>query len=322
MYLAMAERRAQAIAYMYESARLATRAGGTAALGRALLNLSDVLAPADPVASAEAARTAAGHLRRTGERKGLAFAVVNLACSLTDLGDWDAAEAELTQAMDSDGLMDIEYLACHRGWLVALRGDAGTSETMLAALRDLRASEDPQEKSLISIVAAFTAAARREPRDTLRHARDTLAHAGVLGISSQYLRWAWPLAARAADELDDIAAARELLALLDSYPPGHLAPMLRAERDLTRARLTAGDGQAVTASFTAAIVGLRELGTPYHLAHGLLDQARCLQRQGDSQAAELAIEEAREIGRRLRCEPLLDRAGTLTPKGPAFEPAT
>ena len=322
MYLAMAERRAQAIAYMHESARLATRAGGTAALGRALLNLSDALAPADPVASAEAARTAAGHLRRTGERKGLAFAVVNLACSLTDLGDWDAAEAELTQAMDSDGLMDIEYLACHRGWLVALRGDAGTSETMLAALRDLRASEDPQEKSLISIVAAFTAAARREPRDTLRHARDTLAHAGALGISSQYLRWAWPLAARAADELDDIAAARELLALLDSYPPGHLAPMLRAERDLTRARLTARDGQAVTASFTAAIVGLRELGTPYHLAHGLLDQARCLQRQGDSQAAELAIEEAREIGRRLRCEPLLDRAGTLTPKGPAFEPAT
>jgi hypothetical protein len=218
--------------------------------------------------------------------------------------------------------MDIEYLACHRGWLAALRGDAGSSETMLAALQDLRASEDPQEKSLISIVAAFTAAARREPRDTLRHARDTLAHAGALGISSQYLRWAWPLAARAADDLDDIAAARDLLALLDSYPPGHLAPMLRAERDLTRARLTARDGQAIGASFTAAVVGLRELSTPYHLAHGLLDQAWYLLRQGDADAAELAVDEAREIGRRLRCELLLDRGRTLTPKGSAFEPAT
>ena len=195
------------------------------------------------------------------------------------LGDWDAAEQELTQAADSDGLADYEFLACYRGWLAALRGDAATAQTMLAALADLRASEDPQDNSLISLVEAFAAAARRQPQDALRHARATLAHANALGISPEDQRWAWPLAARAAYDLRDTAATGELLTLLDDYQPGHLAPMLRAERDLARARLAAADGdQAAAAAFAAAIGSLRELSTPYHLAHGLLDHAEHLTR--------------------------------------------
>ena len=62
------------------------------------------------------------------------------------------------------------------------------------------------------------------------------------GDQRRVLRWAWPLAARAAHDLRDTAAAGELLALLDGYQPGQLAPMLRAERDLARARLAAADG--------------------------------------------------------------------------------
>ncbi len=92
----------------------------------------------------------------------------------------------------------------------------------------------------------------------LHHARATLTYTDALGISTSTLRWAWPLAARAADELRDIAATRDLLALLDSYQPGHLAPMLRAERNLVRARLARADGDsAAAASFTAAITQLR-----------------------------------------------------------------
>ena len=108
----------------------------------------------------------------------------------------------------------------------------------------------------------------------------------------------------------------ELLALLDSYQPGHLAPMLRAERDLVRARLAAGDGDAdAAAAFTAAITSLREQSTPYHLAHGLLDHAEYLARvHGDAEAAATAIDEARDIAGRLRCQPLLDRADALAPQ--------
>ena len=76
------------------------RPATTSRLGRALLNLSDALAVTDPAAAAEAARTAAGHLRRAGARDYLAVAIMNLAQALLMLGDWDAAEAELTQAVD------------------------------------------------------------------------------------------------------------------------------------------------------------------------------------------------------------------------------
>jgi len=305
------QRRAEGIAYFRESVRLATQAGDNVSLGRALLNLSDVLAITDPAASAEAARTAVGHLRRVGNRDHLAVAIINLVMPLLMLGEWDTAEIELTQAMDSDGLAD-DFLACDRGWLAALRGDADTARTVLAELGDMRASEDVQDKALISIVEAFTAAARRQPADALRHARAALAHQDALGISNESLRWAWPLAARVAFELRDAAAARDLLALLDSHPPGHIAPMLRAERDLARARLAVGQAdQDASAAFAAAIISLREQSTPYHLAYGLLDHAGYLSRQGDAEAAALAIDEARTIGRRLRCQPLLDRADEI-----------
>ena len=100
---------------------------------------------------------------------------------------------------------------------------------------------------------------------------------------------------RAAFELRDTAATGDLVALLDAYQPGHIAPMLRAERDLARARLADSDGdQAAAAAFAAAIASLREHSTPYHLTHGLLDHAEYLTRQGDAEAAAQAIGEARD----------------------------
>ena len=314
MYHAAAERRPQAVAYLRESARLATQTGDGFIVGRALLNLADALAATDPAAAADTARTAAGHLRRAGAWTFLAVTILNLAEALLQLGDWDAAEAELTRAVDSDGRADDGYIACYRGWLAALRGDAETAEARLAALHDLRASEDAQDQAMISVAEGFTAAARGQPQDALRYARAVLAYAGALGISFEGPRWAWPLAVRAAHELGDTAAVGELLALLDSYQPGHLAPMLRAERNLARARLAATDGgQDAAAAFTAAITRLREQSTPYHLAHGLLDHAEYLLGHEDAEAAALAVEEARDIAARLRCQPLLDRAADLDP---------
>ncbi|MGH3154714.1 MAG: hypothetical protein ACRDOB_28860, partial [Streptosporangiaceae bacterium] len=309
--------RAEAAAYVRETARLATQTGDNFRLGRALLNLSAVLELTDPAAATEAARAAAGHLRRTGVRDYLATAIMNLAGGLIDLGEWDAAETELAQAMDADGLADIQYLACQRGWIAALRGDAVTAKALLAGLADLRSSEAPQDQTTLALAEAFTAAAAGQPQDALRHARTVLSHAAVLGMSHGEVVWAWPLAARAALELRDAGAVAELLALLDSYQPGHVVPVLRAERDLVRAVLVGRDGEdgqeVAAAAFAAAINRLRGQGTPYHLAHGLLDQADYLLRHGDTRAAELTIAEARTIGQKLGCQPLLDRAGAIEP---------
>ena len=318
IHLGTAGRPTEAVAYFAQAARLAEQAGDNTSLGRVLLNLSETLGATDPEAAAEAARTAIAHLRQTGIRYYLASAIGNLVQALLQLGDWDAADDILTRAVDADGLGDDEYHTCYRGWLAALRGDAATAQTRLAVLPDLRASEDPQDKALVSSVEAFTAAACGQQQAALRLARATLAHANALGISHEYPRWAWPLAARSAFDLGDAAATRELLTLLDGCQPGHLAPMLRAERDLARARLTARDdsGQITSASFASAVSGLREHSTPYHLAHGLLDHAGYLTHIQDAEAAESAIAEARDIAGRLRCQPLLDRAAAVTPAQP------
>ena len=314
LYLSGAGRHNEAVAYYHEAARLAAQADDNALLGAVLGNLSDALAVTDPAAAAEAARKAIEHSRRAGIRGNLTIATANLAQALLLLGDWDAANGVLTQAVDSDGLADIDYLSCHRGLLAALRGDTHTADTLLAGLRDMRASEDPQDKALINVVEAFTAAARGQPGNALRYARSTLAHVGALGISAESLRWAWPLAARVAYELCDTQTSQELFSLLDMCRPGHLAPMLRGERDLARARLADQDGgQAATASFAAAISGLRQLSTPYHLAHGLLDHAQHLSGMGDADAAAAAIDEAGTIARQLGCQPLLDRADAIEP---------
>ena len=210
---------------------------------------------------------------------------MNLAQALLMTGDWDAAETELAQAIDADGLADIDKLACYRAWAAALRGDIATAQAALAGLGDLRASEDHQDQAFIAVAEAFTAAARRQPAAALRHARTALGHTGALEISHESMRWAWPLAARSAHDLADTAATAELLAMLDGYRPGQLAPMQRAEGDLTRARLTADGGPDAGGAFAAAIAGLRQHSTPYHLAHGLLDHAEHLLRSGDDEAA-------------------------------------
>ena len=307
-----AGRHPQAASYYREAARLAGQAGDTVELGRALLNLSDTVTGTDPAAGAEAAHAAAAQSRRAGARNHLAAAVGNLAQALLMTGDWDAAGAELAQAADADGLADIEPLACSRAWVAALRGEVPAAQAALAGLGDLRASEDPQDQANIAVAEAFTAAALGQPAAALRHARAALSHAGALGISHEYLRWAWPLAARAAHDLADTHTTRELLGLLDGYQPGQLAAIQRAERDLARARLAAAAGDpAASPAFAAAISGLRELSTPYHLAHGLLDHAAYLSCLGDGQAAEAATGEAAGIASRLGCQPLLDRADTI-----------
>ena len=55
-----------------------------------------------------------------------------------------------------------------------------------------------------------------------------------------------------------------------------------------------------------------EQSPPYHLAQGLLDHAEHLTRLRDADAAALAIDEARDIARSLRCQPLFDQAADIS----------
>jgi class 3 adenylate cyclase len=303
-----AGRRPQAAAYFRESGLLAARTADTVSEGRALLNLSDALTATDPAAGAEAAQQAAERLRRTGSRNMLAFAIVNLFTARLMIGDWNAAGQALQQAMDGDGLADVEILSCLQAQLAALRGDADTAGRILGTLIDLPATDDPQNTTAIFLAEGFAAAARGRPADALRQAQRIVDFADALGISSDMCRWGWPLAVRSAHELGDAAVVGALLDMLDAQPPGYLAPMLRAELDLARVRLSSGPAGHAAAAFSKVVTVLRAESTPYHLAHGLLDHAEYLTGQHDQNGAADAIGEAREIAERLGCQPLADRA--------------
>jgi class 3 adenylate cyclase/predicted ATPase len=318
IFMATQDRRAQQVAYLRETVRLATKAGDNVALGRALLNLADAEMPTDPSAAAEDARAAADHLSRAGASSLLEAAIANIVHALLMLGDWDGAEAELSAADANVLLGGLDYIIALRGLVAALRGDTEAARAGLDSLAVLRASDDLQDKATVSVLAAFTAAAEGQQKQALEQAMATIAHVGALGTTHEAVRWAWPLAVRAAWQLGDSSATTELLGLVEGRQPGQLGPLLRAERDLARARLAARDGgEAAEEAFALAIRGLRERGTPYHLAHGLLDHAEYLTGLGRLDAAAAAIGDARGIATALRCQPLLDRAAELNSTRPA-----
>ncbi len=318
IFLATQDRRAQQVAYLRETVRLATKAGDNVALGRALLNLADAEAHTDPAAAAADARSAVDQLRRAGASSMLEAAIANVVHALLMLGDWDGAEAELSAA-DADILSEgFDYVIALRALVAALRGDAKTARAGLESLVNLRGSDDVQDKAMVGVLTAFTAAAEGKPERALEQAMATVAHVGAIGMTHETERWAWPLAARAAWQLGDNSATAVLLDLVQGRQPGQLGPLLRAERDLAHARLSAQDGgEAADGAFAIAINGLRESGTPYHLAHGLLDHAEYLAAQGKADAAAAAIDEARDIAAALRCQPLLERAASLTRTSPS-----
>jgi class 3 adenylate cyclase/tetratricopeptide (TPR) repeat protein len=306
-------RPAQAIASLEYATRLAERAGDTSRWARALLNLSDLLARTDVAAAGEAARAAAGHARRVGDREILAVALVNEAGVLLLTGDWDQAQAVLSHGAEAEGLSDQSYLLCLGGLLDALRGAVTPSAAVQAAVTKLSVSEDQQDQAEASLIEAFTAVAGGRQAAALEHARLVVGHMDAMGVGAEQIRWGWPLAVRVAHEVGDLDGEREMVALLDTHPRGHLPPLLQAERKLARARLTAvADADQGAAALTAAVVAARQVGSRYHLAHALLDQAAHLWNIGDGVAAGAAADEAGAIAAQLRAGPLLRRAEKIS----------
>ena len=170
--------------------------------------------------------------------------------------------------------------------------------------------EDPQGIGYARLSAAFVAAADGQPREALEYAQAVLDLADGVGVGHELIILAWPLAVRCALSLDDDAGAAQLVAFLDAYPQGHVPPLLRAERELATARMTtSADRAEVDAAFATAIAALRRFGSPYHLAHALLDYAERIAAFGDDAVVATMVEEARGIAERLGCQPILARIG-------------
>jgi hypothetical protein len=73
----------------------------------------------------------------------------------------------------------------------------------------------------------------------------------------------------------------------------------------------AGDPGAAE-TFEAATRAFRDLGSPYHLAVGLMDHADYLAASGDQTTGRELATEAEAIAERLSARPVLSRAQELT----------
>jgi hypothetical protein len=240
----------------------------------------------------------------------MAICVVNLVQMLIEMGEWDEAAEMVAPGGEADAIAETVQLVLWAGVvLAALRGDGATAATLMARFTVLRDSDDPEDLSAVASGAAVTAAAQERPAEAFEHCLEALSYIGALGLAHEVVRWCWPLATRIALDHGDAEAADRLLALLPIELPGLLSPMLRAERLLVLARRAAAEGSDdAGAAFESAMTAMREMSPPHLLAQGLLDHAEYLATHSDPAGAAAAVDEARAIGERLGCRPVIARA--------------
>ena len=294
---------------MYEYAiRLAERAADSHGLMRTLVNTSAALSGHDPLAAAETSQRAYEMARQAGNQSGAIAALGELTFAWSLVGAWEEARLELEQAIEHAAVQRDELNAL-ASFVAALRGDVEAARAN-AAMPTLRSSEDPQDLSLTLLIDACIAVAEGRTVDGLQAARKGVELISAVSLASTLTLWCWSVGVRAAFDVDDEDAIRDLVALLDGHPKGHLTPLLRAELALARAHLAAahGDGDAEPL-FGDAIAQHRETGTQFHLAHALLDLAG-FRASGGADPAEL-VNEAERVAAGLPCTSLLNRVEAL-----------
>ncbi len=304
---ALSNRRAEAAAYYGEAARLAERVGDLAVGATALLDLADVTSDTDPALAAEAAARAVDQARRTGRHIDLGYAVSNLTVSLLEVGRWDEAATVVDETVE---LVQVgsELMRCTGGWLAALRGDLPRASAALESAEALRANELPLLRSCAALLGALYSSAQGDVAGALAGARDVIELCSRSSPRVEQVRFAWPLGARAARQLEDWEALAALVAMVDEHPIGHIPPVLRAGRVLARAWEQDRAGIAGAAESCAEAIGiLRDLPNVYELGHALVDYAGILERGARQEEAQLALAEAREISVRLSCPGLAAR---------------
>ena len=216
-----------------------------------------------------------------------------------------AAHLRVTFAGDGEEMADViarHYLDA----LHAVPDDPDTAQIRGQAIAALIRAAERAERTGAPAPASYAAAAELTLTETAAGPPHTVGEAPDAGML-------WERAAQAATATTDYAAAIHHAGRAHDYylQRGQARAAARAQAITGRVLRIWGRHAEARERLTAAITGLREHSTPYHLAHGLLDHAGYLTRHDDAEAAVLAIEEARTIGNRLRCRPLLDRADAM-----------
>jgi class 3 adenylate cyclase/tetratricopeptide (TPR) repeat protein len=249
--------------------------------------------------------------RRRGSRTGEWGVVSETSYPLFMLGRWDEALATFAEVPEErllDGLT-LSFLSAVLEVRVH-RGEEAEAARLLSHYEPLRESADLQNRMMI--LAAYAAVARAEGRldDALRIGIEASEISRRRGQNaSQAIKQGLVEAIEACLATGDTANASELVAAIESAPPGLRSPYLGAQALRFRARLAASTELAAD-HFEAAADRFRELGIVFWLAVTLLEH-------GELTGDESSLAESREIFERLEARPWLERldAAASTPTG-------
>jgi class 3 adenylate cyclase/tetratricopeptide (TPR) repeat protein len=219
------------------------------------------------------------------------------------LGRWDdvlATSNEVTQEQVDAGGLVISLL--QSAVEVHLRqGDLDAARRVAAMFSRLEDSTDLQGFTCYHGSRSAVRRAEGKLREALADAEATIEAGRTLGVNQQAVKQAIVEGVEAALELGDAAKVEELLAHVESVPPGSRPPYLDAHAKRVRARLERDE-----ARYDDAASIFRRLGIPFWLAVTLLERSELT---GD----EESLAEAREIFEGLKATPWLERASAAQP---------
>jgi hypothetical protein len=302
----------EGLALVREAASVAAAAGLTSTMLRAQFNLSGLLLEHDRLAEAlEVIREGLAVARARGDRSWLGAFVGQLRDVLTVQGMWDEADAALRQ----DPVTRGRSLAASIGFSVSIRldlerGDVESAQALLAEHAAMRESADLQARASFLLALALVRRSEERPAEALAAAEESLALWREMG-QNHYATEAFSEAVEAALDLGDLERAAALLANARALPLIERRKYLAAHESRLLAKLAARRGEPATEHSERAAALFEALGMSFWHAVTLLEDAEHRRTEGDTEAADALLAEARTTFERLGAEPWLRRADAV-----------
>jgi tetratricopeptide (TPR) repeat protein len=252
--------------------------------------------------------------RRVGDRGSWRRADESIVRVLVDSGEWDQAFALADELSHEDDVSDSAgvWLAVALLLPILERGELAEARRRLQAFAGVADQGDVQEKAVQLLLEAKLSLAEARPAEALTAADEILSVS--LGIGHWTHAAGLEVGLEAASALGDDERLDSLLSLIESTPPGHTTPHMRALGARYQAHRAArqGDSGTALAGFGAAADLLRNTGAPFELAVVLLELAEWLTEAGRAEEAAAPRDEARAIFERLRATPWLERVDQVS----------
>jgi tetratricopeptide (TPR) repeat protein len=278
-------------------------------------------------ATSDRAREALGHLRamselaqRVGDRVSRARADASTFRQLITLGEWSEAlelmdELLRTDAADDSSTARLE-LSLELIYPLLQRGELEGARRRFEEWAEVADQRDVQVRAAHGLWEALLLLAEGKPAEATGPAEKVLASS--LGVGHWTTTAGIEVGLEVAAALHDGEKVDELLSLIESTPPGHVSPYLRALGARFGAYRAAREGDLATASagFGAAADLLRGIERPFDLAVVLLEHAEWLVADGLIEESAATADEAREIFERLQAKPWLERLDRIAKRVP------